>query len=77
MQLCDTHCHLDDKRFEGDFEAVFGRGKKGGGTRFVFPAAPLEDLGRGGGVSHKNFEGFFGRGLDPHYVDFLLFLLYI
>ena len=41
MQLCDTHCHLDDKRFEGDFEAVFVGAKKAGIKRFVLPAAPL------------------------------------
>ena len=44
MQLCDTHCRLDDKRFEGDFEAVLERAKKAGITRVVIPAAHLEDL---------------------------------
>ena len=47
MQLCDTHCHLDDKRFEGDFEAVLECAKKAGVTWFVIPAAHLEDLEKG------------------------------
>ena len=58
MQLCDTHCHLDDKRFEGDFEAVFVRAKEVGITRFVIPAAHLEGFERAMEVAHKNEEGF-------------------
>ena len=67
MQLCDTHCHLDDKRFEGDFEAGFERGKKGGITRFGIPAAHFEGLERARELAHKYEEGYFANGLDPNY----------
>ena len=67
MQLCDTHCHLDDKRFEGDFEAVLERAKKAGVTRFVIPAAHLEDLERARELAHKYEEVYFASGLHPNY----------
>ena len=67
MQLCDTHCHLDDKRFEGDFEAVLERAKKAGITRFVIPAAHLEDLERARELAHKYEEVYFASGLHPNY----------
>ena len=46
MQLCDTHCHLDDKRFKEDFEAILDRARNAGITRFIIPAAHPEDLSR-------------------------------
>ena len=39
MQLCDTHCHLDDERFVEDFPLMIERAKVAGITRFIIPAA--------------------------------------
>ena len=44
MQLCDTHCHLDDERFVEDFPLMIERAKVAGITRFIIPAAHPSDL---------------------------------
>ncbi len=67
MQLCDTHCHLDDKRFEGDFEAVLERAREAGITRFIIPAAHPEDLERARELAYQYEEVYFASGLHPNY----------
>ncbi|MCI2236609.1 TatD family hydrolase [Helicobacter sp. CaF467b] len=67
MQLCDTHCHLDDKRFKEDFEAILDRARNAGITRFIIPAAHPEDLSRACELAHKYEEVYFASGLHPKY----------
>jgi len=38
MQFIDTHCHLDDKRFEHDREASIARANAVGVERFIVPS---------------------------------------
>ncbi len=38
MNLIDTHCHLYSEEFEGDIDAVIGRAKAEGVTKFYLPA---------------------------------------
>ncbi|MDE5926714.1 MAG: TatD family hydrolase [Helicobacter sp.] len=65
MQLCDTHCHLDDKRFIEDFPLVLERAKKAGITRFIIPAADPRDLKRAQELAHTYAEVYFASGVHP------------
>ena len=63
MQLCDTHCHLDDKRFIEDFPLMIERAKKVGITRFIIPAADPRDLRRAQELAHTYAEVYFASGV--------------
>ncbi|MDE6957988.1 TatD family deoxyribonuclease [Helicobacter apodemus] len=67
MQLCDTHCHLDDARYNEDFEVMLKRSYEVGITRFIIPAAYPNDLKRAQSLSHQ-YEGiYFAAGIHPNY----------
>ncbi|WP_026943832.1 TatD family hydrolase [Helicobacter rodentium] len=65
MQLCDTHCHLDDERFVEDFPLMIERAKVAGITRFIIPAAHPSDLLKAQKLAHS-YEGvYFATGIHP------------
>lgn len=65
MQLCDTHCHLDDERFIEDFPLMIERAKSAGIVRFIIPAADPKDLKRAQELAHTYDEIYFALGLHP------------
>ncbi len=65
MQLCDTHCHLDDTRFMEDFPAMIERAKEAGITRFIIPAADPRDLKRAQELAHTYPSVYFASGTHP------------
>lgn len=67
MELCDTHCHLDDLVYEEDFDLMINRAKEQGITRFIIPAAHPQDLQRAKELAHKYEEIYFASGLHPNY----------
>lgn len=67
MRLCDTHCHLDDLRYQEDFDSVLQRAKEKGIVRFIIPAAHPDDLMRARELAHRYEEIFFASGLHPNY----------
>ena len=67
MQLCDTHCHLDDLRYKKDFEEMLKRAQDNGITRFVIPAAHPSDLERARELAHNYKNVYFASGLHPCY----------
>ena len=67
MQLCDTHCHLDDGRYDEDFEAVLKRSFEVGVTRFIIPAAHPNDLKKAQSLSHQYKGVYFAVGIHPNY----------
>ena len=64
--IIDTHCHLDDKRYEDDLELVLKRAKENGVKAFVIPGANPEDLERAKNISENHEEIFFGVGVHPY-----------
>lgn len=66
MQLCDTHCHLDDVCYFEDFKDVLERAKNSGVTQFVIPAAHPKDLKRAQELAHTYASVYFATGIHPN-----------
>lgn len=69
MMLIDTHIHLDDARYEEDFNAVLERAREGGVARFIIPGADPLNLARARMLSHHHEELFFAVGVHPYDID--------
>ncbi|MCI5967897.1 TatD family hydrolase [Helicobacter sp.] len=65
MQLCDTHCHLDDARFDTDFNAMLERAQNAGISRFIIPAADPKDLQKAQKLANAHTNVYFASGVHP------------
>lgn len=64
--IIDTHCHLDDKRYNDDIEEVIERAKVKGVERFIIPGADPKTLERAVELSEKFDEIYFAVGVHPY-----------
>ncbi len=64
--IIDTHCHLDDNRYNGDIEEVIERAKVKGVERFIIPGADPKTLERAVELSEKFDEIYFAVGVHPY-----------
>ena len=64
--IIDTHCHLDDLRYEEDIEAVLARAKDKGVEKFIIPGADPETLERAVMLSQKYDSVYFSVGVHPY-----------
>jgi len=64
--IVDTHCHLDDERYNDDIEEVLTRAKESGVERFIIPGADPKTLKRAVELSEKYDEIFFAVGVHPY-----------
>jgi TatD DNase family protein len=64
--IIDTHCHLDDERYEEDLESVLENAKEAGVEKFIIPGADPKSLWRA--VSYaKGYENiYFAVGVHPY-----------
>ncbi|MEY3001885.1 MAG: hypothetical protein RLZZ428_260 [Pseudomonadota bacterium] len=67
--LIDTHCHLDDERFNDDLDAVLARAKKNGVTQFIIPGADPKTLSKAVSLAEKYEEIYFAVGVHPYDAD--------
>ncbi len=64
--IIDTHCHLDDERYNDDIEQVLQSAKKEGVEKFIIPGADPKTLQRAVKLSEK-YEGvYFAVGVHPY-----------
>ncbi|WP_200763896.1 TatD family hydrolase [Nitrosophilus alvini] len=64
--IIDTHCHLDDKRFDEDIHEVIKRAREKDVKGFLIPGADPDDLERARELSYT-YEGvFFAVGVHPY-----------
>jgi len=64
--IIDTHCHLDDERYNEDIEQVLQNAKKEGVEKFIIPGADPKTLQRAVELSEK-YEGvYFAVGVHPY-----------
>lgn len=64
--IIDTHCHLDDERYNEDIETVIKRAKEEGVERFVIPGADPKTLQRAVELSQRYDEVYFAVGVHPY-----------
>lgn len=64
--IIDTHCHLDDPRYNDDLEAVLGRAKAAGVERYIIPGADIETLERAVEIAEKYDSVYFAVGVHPY-----------
>jgi len=64
--IIDTHCHLDDKRYNDDIEKVLKRAKESGINRFIIPGADPRSLKRAIELSEVYSEIYFAVGVHPY-----------
>ncbi|CAA6814382.1 MAG: Putative deoxyribonuclease YcfH [uncultured Sulfurovum sp.] len=64
--IIDTHCHLDDERYNDDIAEVISRAKAKGVDRFIIPGADPQTLNRAVELSEMYKEIYFSVGVHPY-----------
>ena len=67
--IIDTHCHLDDKRYEEDLDEVIKRAVENGVKGFVIPGADISDLPRAKEIAYKYDNVYFAAGVHPYNLE--------
>ena len=68
--IIDTHCHLDDERYNEDIEQVLKNAKQEGVEKFIIPGADPKTLQRAVELSEQ-YEGvYFAVGVHPYDAEF-------
>jgi TatD DNase family protein len=66
MQLIDTHCHLDDRKFSSDLPEVLDASIAAGVVEFVTIGCDLESSRKSIELAHEHPEVWAAVGVHPH-----------
>lgn len=66
VPIIDTHCHLDDRDFDDDRQAVYQRAREAGVKTIINPGSDLEDSKAAVALAHKLPNVFATVGIHPH-----------
>lgn len=67
--IIDTHCHLDDTRYDEDLGEVVARAKESGVKAMIIAGANIHDLPKAAKIA-QDFKGvFFAAGVHPYDID--------
>jgi len=64
--IIDTHCHLNDKRFEDDLDEVIQRAFDAGVQGMIIPGADPAELPRAIEIAEKYDNIYFAVGVHPY-----------
>ena len=64
--IIDTHCHLDDDRYNDDIDSVLENGKQKGVEKFIIPGADPKTLERAVALSEQYESVYFAVGVHPY-----------
>ena len=67
--IIDTHCHLDDERYNDDIEEVLQNAKDKGVEKFIIPGADTSTLERAVALSEQFEEVYFAVGVHPYDIE--------
>src|SRR5699024_12067486 len=63
--LIDTHCHLDDARFDADRDAVMQRAVEAGVEKLIIPAVHPDNFQAVRTLAHACPGGAYALGVHP------------
>lgn len=64
--IIDTHIHLDDARYDEDFDNVLNRAYENGVERFIIPGADPLTLAKAVKIAETHKDIFFAIGVHPY-----------
>jgi TatD DNase family protein len=64
--IIDSHCHLDDERYNDDIDEVIKRAKEQGVEKFIIPGADPKTLERAIELAEKYVDIYFAVGVHPY-----------
>jgi len=64
--IVDTHCHLDDERYNNDIDSVLENAKNKGVEKFIIPGADPKTLARAVKLSEVHESIYFAVGVHPY-----------
>jgi len=67
--IIDTHCHLDDERYNNDIDEVLENAKANGVEKFIIPGADSKTLARAVELCEKYDDVYFAVGVHPYDID--------
>ena len=67
--IIDTHCHLDDKRYDNDLQEVIDNAQKNGVGYMIIPGADPATLPKAIKIAQNYDNIFFAVGVHPYDID--------
>ena len=64
--IVDTHCHLDDERYNDDLEIVLENARQKGVEKFIIPGADPKSLERAVEIAEQYEMVYFAVGVHPY-----------
>ena len=64
--IVDTHCHLDDARYNDDLDEILENAKQQGVEKFIIPGADPKSLERAVEISEQYEMIYFAVGVHPY-----------
>ncbi len=64
--IVDTHCHLDDERYNNDLDEVLENAKQHGVEKFIIPGADPKSLKRAVEICDEYDNVYFAVGVHPY-----------
>jgi len=70
FKICDSHCHLQDRRFRGEVEKVIRDAKESGVEKILVPGWDLRSSKEAVAISEKFDNVYAACGVHPHDAKF-------
>ncbi len=64
--IVDTHCHLDDARYNDDLDEILENAKQQGVEKFIIPGADPKSLERAVEIAEQYDAVYFAVGVHPY-----------
>ena len=67
--IIDTHCHLDDGRYDDDLENVLANARAHGVEKFIIPGADPSTLEKAVKIAQQYDDVYFAVGVHPYDIE--------